>query len=158
MSHQFFIDLTSSLFLPKVIFDLHEKNVETVGIFEFPIHKFCNLVQLRIGCTRTRTVHCRPQRFRLWVHSEKVFLILLSRLTYFDYIELMPRFSCTIPTITWFRHAEYRIPENFKENQKWDVQILKAPKCPPTAKILRLIKTAPFNFDLRNQFSLICYI
>ena len=75
---------------------------------------------------------------------------MLSRLTYFDYIELMPRFSCTIPTIPWFRHAEYRIPENFKENHNWDVTIVKAPKCPSTVKILRLIKTAPFNFDLRK--------
>ena len=75
---------------------------------------------------------------------------MLSRLTYFDYIELMPRFSCTIPTIPWFRHAEYRIPENFKENRNWDVTIIKAPKCPSTVKILRLIKTAPFNFDLRK--------
>merc|ERR1711990_16542 len=80
-----------------------------------------------------------------------VFLIMLSRLTYFDYIELMPRFSCTFPTITWFQHAEYGIPENFKENRNWDVTIVKAPKCPSTVKILRLIKTAPFNFDLRQN-------
>ena len=84
------------------------------------------------------------------LNPTKVFLILLSRLTYFDYIELMPRFSCSIPTVTWFRHAEHRIPENFKENRKWDVKIVRAPECPPTVEILRLIKTAPFNFELRK--------
>ena len=72
--------------------------------------------------------------------------------TYLDYIELFPTFSCSIPTITWFRYAEKRIPETFKENRKWDVTILKAPECPPTVKVLRLIKTAPFNFELRNVF------
>ena len=84
------------------------------------------------------------------LHSRKAFLIFLSSLKYF------PRYSCIIPRIpAWLRQEEYRIPENFKENQKWDVQILTAPKCPPEAKIIRLIKTAPFNFDLRNQFLII---
>ena len=78
--------------------------------------------------------------------------MLLSPLTYLDYIELFPRFSCSIPTITWFRDAEKRIPETFKENRKWDVTILKAPECPSTVKILRLIKTAPLNFELRKFF------
>jgi len=64
---------------------------------------------------------------------------------------MMPRFSCSIPTITWFRHTEYRIPENFKANRKWDVTFIKSPKCPPKVEILRLIKTAPFNFDLRQN-------
>ena len=93
-------------------------------------------------------------------NPRKVFLIMISRLTYFDYIELMPRFSCTIPTIPWFRSPEQRIPENFKENRKWDVTILKSPECPQTAKIIRLIKTAPFNFDLRkvSKVSLNCTI
>ena len=60
----------------------------------------------------------------------------------------MPRLPCTIPTIPWSQ--EQRIPENFKENRKWNVTILNAPECPPTEEILRLIKTAPFNFDLRK--------
>ena len=84
--------------------------------------------------------------------SKKVMVIFLTQFTYFDYIEAMPRVSCTFPTIPWFRQPETRIPENFKENRKWDLKILKAPKCPKTATFIRLIKTAPFNFELRNRF------
>jgi len=62
----------------------------------------------------------------------------------------LPRFPCSFPTITWFRQPENRIPENFKEDREWDLQIIKAPKCPKTANLIRMIKTAPFNFKLRN--------
>ena len=84
--------------------------------------------------------------------SKKVMLIFLSQFTYFDYIESLPRLSCSFPTITWFRQPEDRIPENFKENRKWDLKILKSPNCPTTATFIRLIKTAPFNFELRDRF------
>ena len=84
--------------------------------------------------------------------SKKVMLIFLSQFTYFDYIESLPRTSCSLPTITWFRQPENRIPENFKENQKWDLKISRAPNCPKTATFIRLIKTTPFNFELRDGF------
>ena len=88
-----------------------------------------------------------------FVYSKKVVLFFLSQATYFDYIESLPRFQCSFPTITWFRSPENRIPENFKENRPLDLKILKAPDCPKTEKIIRLIKTSPFNFELRERFS-----
>ena len=70
--------------------------------------------------------------------------------SYFDFIELMPRLSCSLPTITWFKSPENRIPENFKENENWNIDLLEVPECPKTSKTIRLIKSAPFNFELRN--------
>ena len=84
--------------------------------------------------------------------QKKVILIFLSQFNYFDYIESLPRVSCSFPTITWFRQPENRIPENFKENRKWDLKILQAPDCPKTVTFIRLIKTSPFNFELRDRF------
>merc|ERR1719284_172454 len=86
---------------------------------------------------------CRDFRCsKFTIFCSIVMLIFLSQFTYFDYIESLPRVSCSLPTITWFRQPEDRIPENFKENRKWDLKILKAPNCPETATFIRLIKTA----------------
>ena len=41
------------------------------------------------------------------------------------------------------------LPEYFKEDHPWDVTILEAPLCRKAAKIIRLVKTSPFDFDLR---------
>ena len=41
------------------------------------------------------------------------------------------------------------LPEYFKENHKWDIGILKAPSC-PNLDVIRLIKSSPFNSDLRR--------
>ena len=41
------------------------------------------------------------------------------------------------------------IPEYLKEDRPWDVPILSAPECPSNIKLIRLVKTTPFNFDLR---------
>ena len=75
---------------------------------------------------------------------------MASSESFFDWIELVPRLSCTLPTITWFKYPENRIPENFKENEEWKIDFLDVPKCPKTLKTIRLIKSAPFNFELRN--------
>ena len=41
------------------------------------------------------------------------------------------------------------LPDYFKENHKWDIGILKAPSC-PNVDVIRLIKSSPFNSDLRR--------
>ena len=41
------------------------------------------------------------------------------------------------------------LPEYFKENHKWDIGILKAPSC-PNVDVIRLVKSSPFNSDLRR--------
>ena len=41
------------------------------------------------------------------------------------------------------------LPVYFKENHEWDVGILKAPNC-PDVDVIRLIKSSPFNSDLRQ--------
>ena len=43
------------------------------------------------------------------------------------------------------------VPTKFNEDHEWDVTIQEAPPCPKTAKVIRLVKTSPFNFDLRNE-------
>ena len=53
------------------------------------------------------------------------------------------------PAIDWEADPE-PIPEYFKEDHPWDITILEAPICPKTAKIIRLVKTSPFDFDLRT--------
>ena len=40
------------------------------------------------------------------------------------------------------------LPDYFKEDHPWDVTILEAPLCRKAAKIIRLVKTSPFDFDL----------
>ena len=52
-----------------------------------------------------------------------------------------------VPKIDWDADPE-PIPEYFKEDHPWDVTILEAPLCPKTSKIIRLVKTSPFDFDL----------
>ena len=52
------------------------------------------------------------------------------------------------PKIDWDVDPE-PIPEYFKEDHPWDVTILEAPPCPKTSKIIRLVKSSPFDFDLR---------
>ena len=42
------------------------------------------------------------------------------------------------------------LPEYFKEDHPWNVTILEAPPCPKSAKIIRLVKTSPFDFDLSS--------
>ena len=86
------------------------------------------------------------------VNPRKVFLIMISRLTYFDYIELMPRFSCTIPTIPWFRPPEQRIPENFKENRKWDVTILKVSRVPSNGENYKTYQNSSIQFGSKESF------
>ena len=41
------------------------------------------------------------------------------------------------------------LPDYFKENHKWDIGILKAPSC-PNVDVIRLVKSSPFNSDLRR--------
>lgn len=41
------------------------------------------------------------------------------------------------------------LPKYFKENHQWDIGILKAPSC-PNIDVIRLIKSSPFNSDLRR--------
>ena len=41
------------------------------------------------------------------------------------------------------------LPVYFEENHEWDVGILKAPTC-PDVDVIRLIKSSPFNSDLRR--------
>ena len=54
------------------------------------------------------------------------------------------------PKIDWDANPE-PIPEYFKEDHPWDITILEAPLCPKTSKIIRLVKTSPFDFDLRTE-------
>ena len=42
------------------------------------------------------------------------------------------------------------LPNYFKESHEWEIEIIDAPECPVGIKVLRLIKTSPFNFDLRQ--------
>ena len=42
------------------------------------------------------------------------------------------------------------LPEYFNDDHPWDVTILEAPICPKSAKIIRLVKSSPFDFDLRT--------
>ena len=41
------------------------------------------------------------------------------------------------------------LPDYFKEKHEWDVGILKAPSC-PNVDVIRLVKSSPFNSDLRR--------
>ena len=41
------------------------------------------------------------------------------------------------------------LPEYFKENHQWNIGILKAPSC-PNVEVIRLVKSSPFNSDLRR--------
>ena len=51
-----------------------------------------------------------------------------------------------------------QIPEYFKEDHPWDITILEAPLCPKTSKIIRLVKSSPFDFDLRTESQIISRI
>ena len=43
------------------------------------------------------------------------------------------------------------IPHYFKENHPWDIGLVLAPNCPDDISVVRLIKTAPFNFEFRIE-------
>jgi len=43
------------------------------------------------------------------------------------------------------------LPRRYMENHEWNVDIISAPEC-PKVQTLRLIKTSPFNFELRYGF------
>ena len=48
------------------------------------------------------------------------------------------------------------LPERYKEDHNWDVEIVKAPEC-PEVQTLRLVKTSPFNFELRKGL-IYCFV
>ena len=43
------------------------------------------------------------------------------------------------------------IPQYFKENHPWEIDLVLAPNCPDNISVIRLIKTAPFNFEFRIE-------
>ena len=43
------------------------------------------------------------------------------------------------------------LPQRYIENHEWNIEIISAPECPKVQN-LRLIKTSPFNFELRSGF------
>ena len=45
------------------------------------------------------------------------------------------------------------LPKYYKENHPWDIGIVSAPDCPDHTNVIRLIKTAPFNFAFRIESS-----
>ena len=45
------------------------------------------------------------------------------------------------------------LPKYYKENHPWDIGLVSAPDCPDHTNVIRLIKTAPFNFAFRTELS-----
>ena len=43
------------------------------------------------------------------------------------------------------------IPQYYKENHPWEIRLVSAPDCPANISVIRLIKTAPFNFEFRHE-------
>ena len=41
------------------------------------------------------------------------------------------------------------LPDYFKEDHAWNIKILNAPNC-SNIEVIRLIKSSPFNYDLRR--------
>lgn len=58
---------------------------------------------------------------------------------------------CSLPVLYFlYDYTPFdQLPESFKFNKEWHVEIATSPKCPET-KTLYLIKTAPYNFKLRK--------
>ena len=54
---------------------------------------------------------------------------------------------------TWDDELKYSepIPRYYKEHHQWDIGLVSAPDCPDNTSIIRLIKTAPFNFAFRTE-------
>ena len=46
------------------------------------------------------------------------------------------------------KNETYSIGNIVNEGNKWDMKILQAPKC-PEVNVIRLVKSSPFNFNLR---------
>ena len=55
-----------------------------------------------------------------------------------------PKLETSVP-----RSFAEPLPEYFKENHQWNIGILKAPSC-PNVDVIRLVKSSPFNSDLRR--------
>ena len=62
--------------------------------------------------------------------------------------ELKPRPSMLK---TLFKNYLVVLPQWYIENHQWNVEIISAPEC-PKVETLRLVKTSPSNFELRNGF------
>ena len=50
-----------------------------------------------------------------------------------------------------FKNYLVVLPQWYIENHQWNVEIISAPEC-PKVETLRLVKTSPSNFELRNGF------
>ena len=55
-----------------------------------------------------------------------------------------------IPFNDGLRYSE-PIPDYYKENHPWAIGLVSAPDCPDNISVIRLIKTAPFNFAFRIE-------
>ena len=60
--------------------------------------------------------------------------------------------SWTIPLDETLKYSE-PIPTYYKEHHQWDIGLVSAPDCPDNTNVIRLIKTAPFNFAFRTESS-----
>ena len=60
--------------------------------------------------------------------------------------------SWTIPLDDKLQYSE-PIPTYYKEHHQWDIDLVSAPDCPDHTNVIRLIKTAPFNFAFRTESS-----
>ena len=58
-----------------------------------------------------------------------------------------------IPFNDGLRYSE-PIPDYYKENHPWEIGLVSAPNCPDNISVIRLIKTAPFNFAFRIESSI----
>ena len=58
--------------------------------------------------------------------------------------------SKKIPLNDGLKYSE-PIPQYFKENNPWEIGLVSAPDCPDNISVIRLIKTAPFNFAFRIE-------
>ena len=58
--------------------------------------------------------------------------------------------SKKIPLNEGLKYSE-PIPQYFKENNPWEIGLVSAPDCPDNISVIRLIKTAPFNFAFRIE-------
>ena len=45
------------------------------------------------------------------------------------------------------------IPNYYKLDHPWNIDLVEAPECPSSIEVIRLIKTAPFNFAFREELN-----